>query len=216
MHVANLGGFEPDEMAFATPRTFSSAIRFLEENRTNEKPFYLYVNTFHSHESWEAPRKYYEMCRDPSYKGPIYLTLPYNTLHKAPVPEAGLRDVQAHYSGLITMVDTWFGRLLDKLRETGKDGNTLVIFVSDHGTNFGDNPERVTGKPAGALYPGTMHIPLIVRHPQRKGTGKRVREFAYTLDVPATVCAAAGVAPREGVQGQDLLAAADGGFIRRD
>lgn len=69
------------------------------------------------------------------------------------------------------MVDTWFGRLLDKLRETGKDGNTLVIFVSDHGTNFGDNPERVTGKPAGALYPGTMHIPLIVRHRSAKGRG---------------------------------------------
>ena len=25
-HVANLGGFDPDEMAFATPRTFRSAI----------------------------------------------------------------------------------------------------------------------------------------------------------------------------------------------
>jgi arylsulfatase A-like enzyme len=216
MHVANLGGFEPDEMAFATPRTFSSAIRFLEENRTNEKPFYLYVDTFHPHESWEAPRQYYEMYRDPSYKGPVYLTLPYNTLYKAPVPEAGLRDVQAHYSGLITMVDAWFGRLLNKLKETGKYGNTLVIFVSDHGTNFGDNLERITGKPAGALYPGTMHIPLLVRHPQGHGAGKRVREFAYTLDVPATVCAAAGVEPREGVQGQNLLTAADGRFVRRD
>lgn len=211
MHVANLGGFEPDEMAFATPRTMMSAMRFLEENRDSKQPFYLYVDTFHPHESWEAPRKYHDLYRDPSFKGKTYLSLPYNTLFQTPVPEDSLKNAQAQYAGLITMVDHWIGRLLSKLEETGKDRSTLVLMVSDHGTNFGDNLERVTGKPAGAMYPGTMNVPLFVRHPERKGAGKRFREFVYTLDVPATVCAAAGAAPREGAHGQNLLPLLEGG-----
>jgi arylsulfatase A-like enzyme len=92
-----------------------------------------------------------------------------------------------------------------------------VVFLSDHGTNFADNLEKVTGKPAGALYPGTMHIPMMVRPPGAGGAGKRFSEFVSTLDVPATVCAAAGAAPQQGVQGQNLLDLIEGGsFPKRD
>lgn len=192
-------------MDFATPRTFTSAMRFLEENRTNAKPFYLYVDTFHPHESWEAPRHYYDLYRDPSYTGRTHLTVAYSTLYQNPLPEADLRDIQAHYSGLVTMVDHWFGRLLAKLDETGQAESTYVFFVSDHGTNFADNLEKVTGKPAGAMYPGTMHIPLLLRHPGGAGAGKRYSELTYTLDVPATVCAVAGAAPEQGVDGKNLI-----------
>jgi arylsulfatase A-like enzyme len=214
-HVANLGGFDADEMAFATPRTFRSAMQFLEENKANPKPFYLYVDTFHPHETWEAPAKYYQLYRDPKYSGKTHLTLPYSTLDRHPQLEAALVDVKAHYSGLVTMMDHWLGRLLAKLKEVGKDRDTLVLYVSDHGTNFADNLEKAMGKPAACLYPGTMDIPLLVRHPDGKGAGKRFREFVYTLDVPATVCAAAGAAPKDGVQGQNLLALLEGGPFKK-
>lgn len=204
-HVANLGGFEPDEMDYATPRTFSSAMRFLDENQNNEKPFYLYVDTFHPHETWQSPKKFYELYADPKYHGKTFLNLPYNTLYKSPVSEEILQDVQAQYAGLVTMVDHWFGRLLEKLEAIGQKENTLVIFASDHGTNFGDNLEKVTGKPAACLYPGTMDIPLLVRHPKGVAAGKRFKEFVYTLDIPSTVCAATGVKPEQGVDGKNLL-----------
>jgi arylsulfatase A-like enzyme len=210
-HAANLGGFSPQEMDFATPRTFTAAMRFLDDNRRNEKPFYLYVDTFHPHESWEAPRKYYEVYRDPSYRGKTHLTVPYGTLAKSGLSRESVDDIKAHYSGLVTMVDTWFGRLMKKLTEVGRDNDTLVIFVSDHGTNFGDNLEGAIGKPASLLYPGTMHIPLMVRHPRGDGAGKRFRQFVYTVDVPATVCAAAATAPRDGLHGHNLLALVGGG-----
>jgi arylsulfatase A-like enzyme len=214
-HVANLGGFEPDEMAFATPRTFTSAMKFLDENRSNPKPFYLYVDTFHPHETWEAPAKYYRLYRDPKYSGKTYLQLPYSTLHQHPQLEAALVDVKAHYSGLVTMVDHWLGQLLAKLKEVGKDRDTLVIFLSDHGTNFADNLEKAMGKPAACLYPGTMDVPLLVRHPGGKAAGKRLREFVYSLDVPATVCAVAGTAPKEPVEGQSLLPLLEGADFRK-
>lgn len=209
-HVANLGGFEPDEMAFAAPRTFTSAMKFLEDNKANPKPFYLYVDSFHPHETWEAPAKYYQLYRDPKYTGKTHLTLPYNTLHQSPQVEAAIPDVRAHYAGLITMMDHWFGKLLDKLKDLGKDRDTVVLYISDHGTNFADNLEKAMGKPAACMYPGTMDVPLLVRHPEGKGAGKRFREFVYSLDVPATVCAVAGEKPKEGVEGQNLLALLEG------
>jgi arylsulfatase A-like enzyme len=214
-HVANLGGFDPDEMAFATPRTFRSAMQFLEENRSNPKPFYLFVDTFHPHETWEAPAKYYQLYRDPKYTGKTHLTVPYGTLHQHPELEVAMVDIKAHYSGLVTMVDHWLGRLLAKLKELGKDRDTLVIYLSDHGTNFGDNLEKVMGKPSGCMYPGTMDVPLLVRHPEGKGAGKRFREFVYSLDVPATVCAVAGTAPKEGAEGHNLLALLEGGTFKK-
>jgi arylsulfatase A-like enzyme len=113
------------------------------------------------------------------------------------------------------MVDHWLGRLLAKLKELGKDRDTLVIYLSDHGTNFGDNLEKVMGKPSGCMYPGTMDVPLLVRHPEGKGAGKRFREFVYSLDVPATVCAVAGTAPKEGAEGQNLLALLEGGTFKK-
>lgn len=210
-HVANLGGFEPDEMDFATPRTFRSAIDFLEENRTLTKPFYLYVDTFHPHETWQSPSKYYSLYADPKYRGKTFLNLPYSTLYKNPQKEETLRDVKANYAGLVTMIDTWLGRLMGKLKETGKLDNTLVIFGSDHGTNFGDNLEKVTGKPAACLYPGTMDIPLLVRHPQGIAAGKRFGQFVSTLDIPSTVCAAADATPKDGVDGRNLLDLMRGG-----
>jgi len=93
------------------------------------------------------------------------------------------------------------------------EDDTLVVFLSDHGTNFADNLEKVTGKPAGALYPGTMHIPLLMRHPKRLGAGKRLRELVYTLDVPATVCAAAGTGPEDGLEGKNLVPLLEGGHF---
>jgi len=209
-HVANLGGFDLEEMDFATPRTFTSAIKFLEENQQREEPFYLYVDTFHPHETWEAPPKYYRLYADPQYRGKTFLNLPYSTLFAHPQEEATLKDVQAHYAGLVTMVDHWLGRLLEALRITGQQDDTLVIFASDHGTNFGDNLEKATGKPAGCLYPGTMDIPLLIRHPAGKGAGKRFAEMVYTLDIPATVCAATGVQPTTGIQGKNLLPLLEG------
>ena len=152
---------------------------------TNAKPFYLYVDTFHPHESWEAPAKYYKLYRDPKYTGKTYITLPYSSLlTSAPgggEGGAGRRRVKAHYSGLMTMMDHWFGQLLAKLKELGKDRDTLVIYLSDHGTNFGDNLEKIMGKPSGAMYPGTMNVPLLVRHPEGKAAGKHFREYVYSL-----------------------------------
>ena len=103
------------------------------------------------------------------------------------------------------MVDTWFGRLVDTIDRVGLRDNTMVMFLSDHGTNFADNAEGIIGKPADYMYPGTMCIPMILRHPQNKGDGTLSDAFVYTLDIPATVLDISGVSPIGQIDGQSLL-----------
>ncbi len=215
-HLVNVRPDMPEEQ-WHTARTFRSAMRFLQQNRTRE-PFYLYVDSFSPHETWEAPLHYYDLYADRAIREPIWITVPYGPiLDDNPELEQSLASLRANYAGLVTLVDTWFGKLMDTVDQLGLRENTLVVFLSDHGTNFADNAQKVVGKPAGYMYPGTMDIPLMVRHPQGLGAGQTCDELVYTVDVPATLMAATGVAPLEGLEGQNLLSLAEEGaaFDRR-
>lgn len=203
-HIVNVKPGQPEE-EWPTARTFRWAMRFVEQNR-GSTPFYLYVDSFTPHETWESPLHYYEMYGDLDAREPIWLTVPYASANDHPDIEPQLPSIRANYAGLVTMVDTWFGRLLDTIDRVGLRDNTLVVFLSDHGTNFADNAERVLGKPAHSLYPGTMDIPLIIRSPGLP-SGQVVDELVTTLDVPATVLA---VAEANGdADGRDLRAPVD-------
>ena len=171
-HLVNVQPQRPEE-TWPTARLFRSAIEFVEQN-AGHTPFYLYVDGFTPHETWEAPLHYYDLYGRREDREPILLNLPYRPLDDEAV-EARLASVRANYAGLITLVDTWFGKLVETIDRLGLGESTLILFLSDHGTNFADNGERVTGKPAGYMYPGTMDIPLIVRHPAGRQRRDRVR-----------------------------------------
>ena len=216
-HLVNVRPSQAEE-EWHTTRTFRGAMRFLQQNRQNE-PFYLYVDSFAPHETWEAPIHYYDLYGERAKREPIWITVPYGPmLDDNPELQGSLESLKANYSGLVTLVDTWFGKLLDTLDEVGLRDNTLVVFMSDHGTNFADNGEKIVGKPADYMYPGTMDIPLMVRHPQGLGSGQRRSELVYTVDVPATLMAASGAAAQGPLDGQDLfsLVRGDGQFEPRE
>lgn len=215
-HLVNVQPEKPEE-TWPTARTFRAAIQFVEQNYNNT-PFYLYVDSFTPHETWEAPIHYYDLYGSREEREPMCITVPYGPIDGNPDIEERLPSIRANYAGLVTMVDAWFGKLIDTIDRLGLKENTLVIFLSDHGTNFGENPDRVTGKPANYMYPGTMDIPLLMRHPKGKGAGSIHDNFVYTLDVPATVIEASGVEPLGEIQGQSLLRLVEGtdGFQSRE
>ena len=204
-HIANTDGrMSKDECC--TGRSFRWAMRFLEDNAA--APFYLLVDVFDPHEPWEAPEEFYRLYADDRYDGPTIIHTRYDR-DLAGLTATQLADVRAHYSGLVSLVDYWFGRLLDKLDALCLADDTLVIFTSDHGTNHGDNLWRVVGKPSWAMLPGTLHLPLIVRHPGA-AAGGRVAGLRYNLDVPATVYDATDVSPSQAIEGTSLLDAVGG------
>ncbi len=200
-HRANTRWMKGEEDS-CTARTFQWAMQFLEDNR-GARPFYLLVDTFTPHEPWEAPEKYYRMYADPDYDGETTVHVRYGSKKEQGMSDAELANIVAHYSGLVTLLDTWFGKLLDKLDALGLADDTVVIFTSDHGTHFADNPLDIVGKPAYSLWPGVMHLPLLVRWPGAEAGAVR-DELVSNVDLPATVYDACGVENHEGIDGRSL------------
>ena len=219
-HLVNVRPHREEE-EWPTARTFQWAIDFLRDNHPpgrsqDTSPFYLYVDSFTPHETWEAPLHYYDLYGSRAEREPICLTAAYGPF--ADQYDDRIPSIRANYAGLVTMVDTWFGRLLDTVERLGLRDNTLIFFFSDHGTNFGDNPDGIMGKPADYMYPGTMDIPMLMRHPAGQGAGQVRHELVYTLDVPATILAATRLQSADPVEGQSLtpLLEDGGGFARRE
>lgn len=189
-HVANYTHIHSEEET-TTAKIFRWAMDFIQDNR-NAQPVYLMIDCFVPHESWEAPDSYLEMYADPNYKGITHLSTRYGPGRDAYTP-AEIEHIKAHYCGLVTLIDAWFGHFIQKLKRLGMYDNSLIVFLSDHGTNFVDNPEGIIGKPAYSLYPGVMHIPFIVRFPGGDSAGKRFDNLIYNLDATATMYDYAGI-----------------------
>ena len=143
-YFANVRDRKSEEDWFA-PKVFRESIRWLEENRDTEK-FFLLIEAFDPHEPWDPPHEFVDMY-DPGYTGeehinPVYGSSDYLT-------EKELRNMWAHYAGEVTLVDKWFGLFMEKVYELGLDKNTLIIFTSDHGHQFGEH--ELVGKVAYGL-----------------------------------------------------------------
>jgi arylsulfatase A-like enzyme len=205
-HVANTARRHTEEDTPAA-QAYRWAMEFVDDNRHAE-PLFLVVDTFEPHEPWEAPASYLERYADPGYAGRTVPLVRYGPM-AGQLTEAELRHVRAHYHGLVSLVDTWFGRFIDTLKRLGLYDRSVIAFISDHGTNFGDTPDRIVGKPQTAMYPGVMQLPLLVRFPGGTGAGERFPQLVYNMDLSATFYAAAGIGDVP-VDGQDLYALVSG------
>jgi len=114
-----------------------------------DMPFLMTVGFFNPHCPYIAPRKLLD-----KYYDRIPFSLPsreeinaLHPFHKAyrelieieSVPEENLRKAKAAYYGLVELVDSWIGRILSTLDETGLARDTIVIYFSDHGEMLGEH-----------------------------------------------------------------------------
>ena len=87
------------------------------------------------------------------------------------------------YYGLVSELDDWVGKILNKLDELGLAGNTLVIFTSDHGEMLGAHGLREKN----VFYEESAHIPLILRFPGAIEKSRVVNGYISTVDLFATI-----------------------------
>lgn len=93
-------------------------------------------------------------------------------------------------------IDQQIGRVLEKLRSMGELDNTYIVYTSDHGIAIGRH--GLQGKQN--LYEHTWRVPMIVKGPGI-AAGTRAQGNVYLLDVLATLCDLAGIAPPESNEG---------------
>lgn len=153
-------------------------------------------------------------------KGPFLLSLHYTAPHwpwESREDEEESRNIKsivhtdggsvATYLAMIRAMDEGIGRVMDALKRTGADQNTLVVFTSDNGGERYSDTWPLVGKKMDLLE-GGIRVPYIVRWPAKLPAGKTTPQLAITMDWSATMLAAAGVAqhPKYPMDGIDLLA----------
>ena len=137
-----------------------------------------------------------------------YFEIPYNGHGVArvttPNPPADQAERLHHlYLGEVTYLDGYLGTLIARLKSQGLYDNTVLAITADHGEEFQDHGGWWHGT---SLYQEQMHVPLIVKRAPEPRAGAVESRFARSLDISATVMAAAGLPIPTEFEGQDLFA----------
>jgi arylsulfatase A-like enzyme len=163
-------------------------------------------------------------------KQPFLLSLHYNAPHwpwETRDDEAESRRIEKlfhidggsvrTYATMIRHMDEGIGRVLEALRSSGADENTLVVFTSDNGGERYSDTWPLLGKKMDLLE-GGIRVPYVVRWPARVKAGGVTPQLAITMDWVATFLEAAGVGahPDYPLDGISLLPAFEGRTIERE
>ena len=134
------------------------------------------------------------------------------TIRTDRISEPTLRLAIAHTYGMVEMIDDAVGRVIAALAARELEGDTILIFTTDHGELLGDHGLLRKGPPP---YDQLVRLPFLVSGP---GIAKdrNVRTPTSHIDLLSTCCELARVeAPAcDGVSLAPLLRNDDGGWHR--
>jgi arylsulfatase A-like enzyme len=157
------------------------ALTFIDQHKS--KPFFLYLPFTIPHANNEA--------KDAGMEVPDLGE--YVKERDWPAPRKG-------HAAMVSRLDGYVGKVMERLEKLGLDENTLVIFTSDNGPHAegGYDPEMndSNGPLRGhkrALYEGGIRVPFIARWPGHIGAGRTSEEVVWAADVLPTLAAVAKI-----------------------
>lgn len=187
------------EEDWCSVRVLKKGMEFLR-NCAQQQPFMLWMEAFSPHEPWFAPPEVVEKYDHSGYDGPEMIFPPGSDKLMTP---AQCARVKAHYAGLCELIDRWFGRLLETADALGLLDDTVVVFLSDHGTMLGEQGQYHKG-PDRLRWQCTQ-VPLLLKAPGVEAGGVR-NDFCQHPDLMPTVLKLLGQPVPERCLGRDLLA----------
>ena len=199
--------------------TGEESLKFLQ-NRDARRPFYLQMSFERPHPNWMPSPEHanlynpdeIELGEDAAdwwehgWKGhPEFI----QRLVAGLMKNRSLQDYKkmlAYQFALITVIDTEIGRVLDYLRQTGEDENTVIVYTADHGDFAGDH--GICNKNIG-IYESIHRIPMLLRYPDCP-QGKQVNGIVESIDLFPTLCELADVPAPQTCEGESLISVAQG------
>lgn len=178
---------------YLTDDLTTQALNYIDEKaKDKEKPFFLYFSHFAVHSPYQAKKgevDYFNTKKTKGFNG----------------------QDNAIYASMIKSMDRSVGKILEKLKETGIEENTLVVFMSDNGgidgeiTPDGNGTENypfLGGK--ACLTEGGIRVPLIFRWKGKIKEGKWVDTAVDCTDIFPTILEAAGYNAKQVVEKNKL------------
>ncbi len=170
-----------EEDRYLTDAFGDEAVKFIDRNKAN--PFFLYLAPNAIHTPLHAIDKYIDRV-------------------------VGIKSEKHRLLAAMTVaLDDTVAAVMAKLKQTGQDRNTLVVFLSDNGcpvvtgagTNGPLNGEKAT------YYEGGIRVPFILHWPGRVPAGKVYSKPVVSRDILPTFLAAANIKVSTAFDGVNLL-----------
>ncbi len=193
-HLAPESVYYFQEVLECNPR---STLEMAEKTRgviNREKPFFLYFcfddphrgHPFQS-DPWYLPNNFGNIPG--GYPGEEVMTYTAEEVIVPPfLPDTKeTREELAAYYQSVARIDQGIGRLLQILKESGKEDNTVIIYISDNGIAF---PGAKT-----TLYDPGIRLPLIVKSPWIEAGGIENSAMVSWSDLTPTILDFAGIDP---------------------
>lgn len=172
-----------EENEYLTDALTREAINFIGQHQ--KEPFFLYLSYTAVHTPLQATEKYLKRF------------------------EKVTNPAQQVYRAMVSALDDGVGAVLGKLKETGLEKNTIVIFLSDNGcptyTNTCSNFPLNGGK--AIYYEGGVRVPFAMKWSGQISAGSLYDQPIISLDIFPTVVEAVGAkVPKDRViDGVNLL-----------
>jgi arylsulfatase A-like enzyme len=246
----------PNKGFYMTDAFTDNAVKFLDEYGPKENPFFLYVPYTAPH--WplhalpEDIAKYkgkyikgWQVLREERYKRMIKMGIinpkwPLSPLDKGAVTWESVEDKElmdlkmAIYAAQIDRMDQGIGKIVDKIKQLGKEQNTLILFLADNGGCHETGPlgfdRRNNGIPPGGVdsymsygqswanasntpfrlfkkftHEGGIATPLIAYWPAViKQKGKFTNQVGHIIDIMATCADIGGAQYPTSVLGKNI------------
>lgn len=135
-----------DEVAYHATRKLYDLSRKLDD-----RPWCLTVSFTHPHDPYVARRKFWDLYEDCPALDPKAGALPFEQQdphskrlleacdHSAfDITDEQVRSARRGYFANISYVDEKIGDILDVLKRTRMDDDTIILFLSDHGDMLGE------------------------------------------------------------------------------
>jgi arylsulfatase A-like enzyme len=201
---------------YLTDRLTDEAINLIKTN--GDAPFFLYMSHYAVHMPMDAPKALIRKYRMKAKQLGLDKLKTYEKGEKFPIVQKRMMHMyrrllqsDPRYAAMIENLDTNTGKLLQALKETGKDENTVIIFTSDNGGVATYSKPPTTNAPLnegkGWMYEGGNRVPLLIKWPHTIAPGRICSVLVTSPDFYPTMLQIAGLPlnPAQHVDGISLL-----------
>lgn len=166
-------------------------VQWVRDNR--EQPFFLFLHSYDVHLPYNPPQEYIDLWA-PDYDGvlpPAIFRTQIDRINSGEI-EMTDRDYQYLldlYDAELVRYDKILGDLFDALRQLDEFDDTIIVFFSDHGEEFGEHGQW--GRHTYSLYQELLRTPLIFAGPGVPATN--IQAPVRNVDIAPTVLDLAGL-----------------------
>jgi arylsulfatase A-like enzyme len=169
------------------------SIRFIEQSAASRRPFFIEA-------AYNAPHWPYQPPGKPS-------AAPGTGAQQQ--PQQDNTATRADYAAMVEAVDKGVAKILQTLDRLGLTDNTIVVFTNDNGGEWLSNSAPLFNR-KWTVWEGGIRVPALVKWPGHIQPGRISDQVGMTMDLSASILAAAGAAVPQDYDGINLFPILEG------